>query len=271
MQGALLRTAAAVVLAAVYVSAQAAEKSVSQEIAIKQWVSESRYQTDALGGRPYLLVFWATWCPTCVKSMPEIKELYDKYGAQGLRVLGLSVDKEPSAVVSYIKDNDVPYPVAIDNDTDKKYESKWIPAAYLVDAAGYVVWRGLPDKDELDEAIKKVLEQSPKPVLADIDFSPFSGGQQVEEGKSFTAVFRKLKALSSRDNPLKDDAQGIIDTIDERLEALMLFAADIEKRQNYDSACNIYMAIVKNYGGTDAARAAGEKVRELKQKNKPQK
>jgi peroxiredoxin len=43
-------------------------------------------------GRIVLLDFWATWCPPCLMSIPELVGLQQKYGEEGLVVFGISLD-----------------------------------------------------------------------------------------------------------------------------------------------------------------------------------
>ena len=43
-------------------------------------------------GRFVLIDFWATWCPPCLRSIPELVELHKKYKDKGLVVLGISLD-----------------------------------------------------------------------------------------------------------------------------------------------------------------------------------
>lgn len=43
-------------------------------------------------GQPLLINFWATWCPPCIREMPEIDRFHREFGPRGWRVLGLAID-----------------------------------------------------------------------------------------------------------------------------------------------------------------------------------
>lgn len=37
---------------------------------------------------------WATWCPPCIHEMPSLGNLQDKYGARGVKIVAISIDKD---------------------------------------------------------------------------------------------------------------------------------------------------------------------------------
>lgn len=110
-----------------------------------------------LTGRPLLVEFWATWCPPCRKSIPHLNEIYAKYKAQGLQIVGIT-DEDEATVKKFQKQIPMDYNVAI-NTPGSIYEQfgiKAIPTAFLVDKGGKIVWTGHPMELSEDE-IRSVL------------------------------------------------------------------------------------------------------------------
>jgi thiol-disulfide isomerase/thioredoxin len=110
-----------------------------------------------LNGKPYLVEFWATWCPPCRKSIPHLNQIYSKYKSQGLEIVGIT-DENEATVTKFQKQVPMDYNVAI-NTPKSVYEQlgiEGIPTAFLVNKGGKIVWTGHPM--ELTEAeIESVL------------------------------------------------------------------------------------------------------------------
>ena len=66
----------------------------------------------SLRGQPLLLNFWGTWCPPCVKEMPDLDAFAREHAAQGWRVLGLAVDN-PKAVREFLARSPVGYTIGL--------------------------------------------------------------------------------------------------------------------------------------------------------------
>lgn len=65
-----------------------------------------------LQGQPLVLNFWGTWCPPCIKEMPELDQLQRQWGASGGRVVGLAVDN-PTAVREFLAKRPVSYTIGL--------------------------------------------------------------------------------------------------------------------------------------------------------------
>jgi cytochrome c biogenesis protein CcmG, thiol:disulfide interchange protein DsbE len=116
--------------------------------------------------RGYVLIidFFASWCHPCVKSIPHLIEINNKYGKKGLQVLGLSLDEDKDDLVDFITPKRLNYPVALaDEELQTAYGLRSIPTLVLIDKKGVVadVYLGLNDESVkgLEAMIKKLLAE----------------------------------------------------------------------------------------------------------------
>ena len=63
-------------------------------------------------GKLIFLNFWATWCPPCLKEIPDFIELQKAYGNQDFQIIGIALDNE-EAVVQYANETGMNYPTMV--------------------------------------------------------------------------------------------------------------------------------------------------------------
>ena len=66
----------------------------------------------AIEGPVTVVNLWATWCPPCVKEMPEIDRFAREFASRGGRVVGLAVDN-PTAVRAFLLKTPVSYAIGM--------------------------------------------------------------------------------------------------------------------------------------------------------------
>ncbi len=68
-----------------------------------------------LRGKPVLVTFWATSCAGCVREIPHLIKLYEKFADCGFKIIGIAMPYDPpNQVVNMITERDISYPIAID-------------------------------------------------------------------------------------------------------------------------------------------------------------
>src|ERR1044071_5091788 len=93
-----------------------------------------------LHGKVVLVDFWATWCQPCKKEMPGYQSLADRYGSQGLVVIGFKFETMPDVEdpLQFAKEIGVHYPLAVaTDDLKQKFGGiEGLPTTMLYDRNG---------------------------------------------------------------------------------------------------------------------------------------
>ncbi len=100
----------------------------------------------SLKGKVVFLDFWATWCPPCVISAPEVEKLVQDYKGKNFEVLSISLDSSETPVKRYLTTHKVTSRVMLagESGVDGRYSVQGIPAYFIVDQNGNVAkaWEG---------------------------------------------------------------------------------------------------------------------------------
>jgi peroxiredoxin len=95
---------------------------------------------DQLEGKILVMDFWATWCPPCVKSVPELKELTKKYPSSKLVLISFSADSDQQAWRDFISKKDMEWPQYWDHDgrIRNAFGVSAFPTYIVVDQEGFI-------------------------------------------------------------------------------------------------------------------------------------
>ena len=103
--------------------------------------------TRTLAGKVVLLNVWATWCAPCRAEIPYLQSLYEEHRADGLEIVGVSVDArgQDEAIRDFAQEFRMTYPIWRDPDerVQSLYMALGVPSSYLIDRTGVLRWRRL--------------------------------------------------------------------------------------------------------------------------------
>jgi len=99
-------------------------------------------------GKPLLVNFWATWCPPCVKELPEINQFYKEAKAAGWQGLQVAVD-QPDPVKAFLQKTPLDFAVALAGPEglglvrELGNPAGGLPFSVAFDTSGDIFWRRL--------------------------------------------------------------------------------------------------------------------------------
>jgi thiol-disulfide isomerase/thioredoxin len=125
-------------------------------------VDGSAIDLQGLRGKIVLIDFWATWCPDCLRDMPAIRQIYQKYKDKGFAIIGISLDKDAQALSNFVARKLIPWPQYFDgqgwgNEFATKYGVRAIPEMWLIDQRGDLVSTDV-SAGKLDQKIDQLIQ-----------------------------------------------------------------------------------------------------------------
>jgi len=116
------------------------------------------------GEGPVLIEFWATWCENCEALHPRMLEAHERYGDRVRFVaIAVAVGQSERRVRRHLEKHPVPYPTLWDGrgEAVRAFETPATSYIVILDAAGRVVYTGIGRDQDIDAAIRGILECGP--------------------------------------------------------------------------------------------------------------
>lgn len=64
-------------------------------------------------GRVLVVYWWASWCPFCAQQSPHMQTLWERERKRGLRILALSIDRDPASAKAHLAKHGYTFPAAM--------------------------------------------------------------------------------------------------------------------------------------------------------------
>ena len=120
---------------------------------------------DDLKGKVVLLDFWGTWCPPCVESVPELRNLQKRYAKEpSFMLIGISSDSDDATWREFTEKNRMVWPQYRDKDRKilQAFNIRAFPTYIIIDHEGIVRYQSVGFSwmraGSLDDTVKKYLK-----------------------------------------------------------------------------------------------------------------
>ncbi|SBS24822.1 Thiol:disulfide interchange protein DsbE [Marinomonas aquimarina] len=110
------------------------------EFKLVDMASDTVVSNSAMPNEPYLLNFWATWCPSCSVEHAYLGELAE----QGVKIVGVDYKDETPAAKKWLEERGNPYSLVLLDEMGRFGVDMGItgaPETFVVSAEGKVLYR----------------------------------------------------------------------------------------------------------------------------------
>lgn len=115
--------------------------------------------------QPVLVDFFRTDCEPCLRSMPELVQIHEKYGPRGLKVIVIALHEQvdgKAKLLKFLDKTSLPF-LVLEDPTDfvaQRYLGKTVslPATFLIDEDGRLVASKYDAKTTMQEAFVEKIE-----------------------------------------------------------------------------------------------------------------
>jgi len=151
----LLRAAAALCLAMTCTLASLPSRANDLKLGqpapplVLQTLDGRKIATNELQGQVIIVTFWATWCEPCREELPMLSDYAKEHAAQGLQVLGFSLDGPDELPKVRSIAATLRFPVGLLGSAwAGGYGRMWhLPVSFVIDRDGRLAYNGWDDEN----------------------------------------------------------------------------------------------------------------------------
>lgn len=113
-------------------------------------------------GKAVVVNFWGSFCPPCVKEMPEFQRMYDKYKDKSFDVLAINLSEDDLTVSNFVGQRGLDYPILRDANRviERRYGLSQYPTTFFVKPDGTImdIFVGGMSEQDIDSRVEQLLQ-----------------------------------------------------------------------------------------------------------------
>jgi len=192
------------------------------------WCSGPKLTPAKLKGKVVLVDKWGVFCPPCRASLPHIEALWKKFRTKPFVIIGSHCQgNEREKIAALVEENKLTYSVYVGVRFDAEPVFRGIPAYYIVDPRGNVVYQNVgfsPAKTkELEDAIAKALSAVPSvdSLCGGVEIVHFKReAEKLVAGKNVEPIIARLNSAGAKEGPAAEEAKAIVAAVEEAKSSL---------------------------------------------------
>lgn len=128
-------------------------------------LSGRQHNIDEWRGKVLVINFWATWCPSCLKEIPDFIAMQQSYRDKNVQVIGIALEDQ-QAVAQYAAASRINYPILLGGNDGINLARQLgdtvgaVPYTLIVDRQGRIVHShpGEFSKQQITDIITPLLD-----------------------------------------------------------------------------------------------------------------
>jgi thiol-disulfide isomerase/thioredoxin len=138
---------------------------IAAQFALLAWApvtADDGFDLGQYAGKVVVLDFWASWCEPCRRSFPWLNAMHDKYGPDGLVIVGVNLDMERNDARRFLAEYPADFAIVYDENQAlaRAYEVVAMPSSYVIGRDGKLAVRHMGFKVKQQDEYEALLVEA---------------------------------------------------------------------------------------------------------------
>ncbi|MFC4306634.1 redoxin domain-containing protein [Cohnella boryungensis] len=124
-------------------------------------IDDQVYKLSDYKGKAVVINFWGTFCPPCVKEMPEFQRQSEKWKDEPFKIIAINLSEDKIAVSNFVNRFNLDFTILRDQNrkVERLYKLKSYPTTFFVKPNGKImdIFVGGMTEEDIDIRIRKLL------------------------------------------------------------------------------------------------------------------